>query len=62
MSNKEEAGDIYEVNNEGDNMKLRQRFKQIRQQGIVDETELFDVKMDLNRQAADQARDRRRKL
>ena len=62
MSNKEEAGDIYDVNNEGDNMRLRQRFKQIRTQGVVDETELFDVKMDLNRQAADQARDRRRKL
>ena len=62
MSNKGEAKDIYDVNNEGDNMKLRQRFKQIRRDGIVDETELFDVKMDLNRQAADQARDRRRKL
>ena len=38
-----------------------QRFKQIRSRGEVDESELFDVKMDLNRQAASQSRDRRAK-
>tara|TARA_Y100000310_G_scaffold304680_1_gene344084 strand:+ start:8168 stop:9259 length:1092 start_codon:yes stop_codon:yes gene_type:complete len=62
MSDKDEAKEIFDVNDEGDNMRLRQRFKQIHKEGIVDETKLFDVKMDLNRQAHEQARDRRRKL
>ena len=58
---KEDAREIFSVNDEGDNMMLRQRFKQIRKEGVVDETQLTDVKMDLNRQAHEQARDRRRK-
>tara|TARA_R110000824_G_scaffold79277_1_gene199786 strand:+ start:236 stop:1327 length:1092 start_codon:yes stop_codon:yes gene_type:complete len=58
---KDDAKDIFSVNDEGDNMMLRQRFKQIYKEGTVDEKELIDVKMDLNRQAHEQSRDRRRK-
>jgi len=56
-----EAKDIFDVNDQGDNMRLKQRIRQIRRQGKVKEADLIDVKMDLNRQAAAQSRDRRRK-
>jgi hypothetical protein len=62
MANDEgDARDVFAVNDQGENMRLKQRFKQIRSRGEVDESELFDVKMDLNRQAASQSRDRRAK-
>ena len=60
-NNVNEAKEIFDVNDKGENLRLGQRIKQIRRQGEVKEADLLDVKMDLNRQAAAQARDRRRK-
>jgi hypothetical protein len=59
--NMDEAKEIFDVNDQGENMMLKQRIRQIRRQGKVKEADLIDVKMDLNRQAAAQSRDRRRK-
>ena len=62
MTNKDDAGEVFELNNPGDNMRLKQRFNQIKREGKVEEKDLFDVQMDLRREANAQSRDRRRKL
>ena len=59
-NSKEDAADIMSVNDETERQRLLQRFKQIRSsEENVQEQELFDVKMELNKQLGEQIKGRR---
>jgi len=60
-SNLQEAKEIVQVNNKGEQLKMAKRINQITSQGEVKEADMFDTKMELRRQAIAESVDRRRK-